>query len=253
MANTATGGEISVLDPGGYGALTITKAITVDGGTGSGWGAVLSSGTSAFTVNITTNLASDKVILRNLSINGDNVDGGNLNGIRFLDGAELTVENVNIANFSGPGIRITQNQSANVYIKNVSINNCLTGIQSSLGAGTVAGTIEDVEIRGSAAHGIDLQSNSVFTARNVNVGRNVGTGFRAGGVNTILIVENSNAFSNDVGYEGTAGGTVRMFNCGVHHNNTGISGTVTSYGSNDFAGNGISGTPTAPPAGVIVQ
>src|SRR6185369_3180997 len=31
IARTAPGGEISVLDPGGFGAVTITKAITIDG------------------------------------------------------------------------------------------------------------------------------------------------------------------------------------------------------------------------------
>jgi hypothetical protein len=34
ISNTAAGGEIDVLDPGGFGALTITKAITIDGGGG---------------------------------------------------------------------------------------------------------------------------------------------------------------------------------------------------------------------------
>src|SRR5260221_14271951 len=31
ISRTATGGEISVLDPGGYGAVTITKPITISG------------------------------------------------------------------------------------------------------------------------------------------------------------------------------------------------------------------------------
>ena len=32
ISKTAAGGEIDVLDPGGFGAVTITKAITLDGG-----------------------------------------------------------------------------------------------------------------------------------------------------------------------------------------------------------------------------
>src|SRR5215468_7208489 len=31
ISKTAAGGEISVLDPGGYGAVTITKSITISG------------------------------------------------------------------------------------------------------------------------------------------------------------------------------------------------------------------------------
>src|ERR1700751_4855879 len=32
ISKTANGGEIDVLDPGGFGAVTITKNITIDGG-----------------------------------------------------------------------------------------------------------------------------------------------------------------------------------------------------------------------------
>lgn len=32
ISKTATGGEINAIDPGGYGAVTITKSITIDGG-----------------------------------------------------------------------------------------------------------------------------------------------------------------------------------------------------------------------------
>jgi hypothetical protein len=49
ISRTATGGEIDVLDPGGFGALTITKSITIKAiGT---IGGVLVSGTNGFTVN----------------------------------------------------------------------------------------------------------------------------------------------------------------------------------------------------------
>src|SRR5882672_8393711 len=43
ISKTAEGGEIDVLDPGGYGAVTITKAMTIDGGHGSGWASILVS------------------------------------------------------------------------------------------------------------------------------------------------------------------------------------------------------------------
>src|SRR5204863_3525834 len=55
ISKTAEGGEIDPLDPAGYGTVTITKAMTIDGGTGSGWGSILASGVaSAVNVNITT-------------------------------------------------------------------------------------------------------------------------------------------------------------------------------------------------------
>src|SRR6201992_683516 len=65
ISKTAAGGEIDVLDPGGFGTVTITKAITIDGG--GTLASILASGTNGINVNAG---ASDIVILRNLSING---------------------------------------------------------------------------------------------------------------------------------------------------------------------------------------
>src|ERR1017187_9679473 len=49
ISKTAVGGEINCIDPGGFGALTITKAITIDcANTEAG---VLVSGTNGITVN----------------------------------------------------------------------------------------------------------------------------------------------------------------------------------------------------------
>src|SRR5580692_517138 len=66
ISKTATGGEIDCLDPGGFGALTITKAITLDCGYGQ-VGSVLVSGSNGIVVAAG---ASDVVIIRNLEING---------------------------------------------------------------------------------------------------------------------------------------------------------------------------------------
>src|SRR5882724_153052 len=66
ISKTAPGGEIDALDPGGFGGLTITKAITLDGGCGQ-VATVLVSGTNGIVVSAGTN---DTIILRNLRING---------------------------------------------------------------------------------------------------------------------------------------------------------------------------------------
>src|SRR5215510_6870701 len=46
ISKTAINGEIDALDPAGYGSVTITKSITLDGGTGSGWASILSGPTN---------------------------------------------------------------------------------------------------------------------------------------------------------------------------------------------------------------
>ena len=93
ISKTAAGGEIDALDPAGYGAVTITKAITIDGGGGQ-VASVLVSGTNGIVVQAA---ATDVVILRNLRINGI---GTGLNGIRFLSGKDLNIENDYIFGFT---------------------------------------------------------------------------------------------------------------------------------------------------------
>src|SRR5438094_1892466 len=51
ISKTAVGGEIDVLDPGGFGAVTITKSITIDGTQGAGFGSILVSGTNAVIID----------------------------------------------------------------------------------------------------------------------------------------------------------------------------------------------------------
>src|ERR687894_199601 len=51
ISKTAAQGEISTLDPGGFGTVTITKSITIDGTTGQGYGSILAAGTNGVTVN----------------------------------------------------------------------------------------------------------------------------------------------------------------------------------------------------------
>src|SRR5213593_161153 len=65
ISKTAAGGEISALDPGGFGAVTIIKSITISGdGTLAG---ILAAGVNGVIVAAGAN---DVVILRSLSING---------------------------------------------------------------------------------------------------------------------------------------------------------------------------------------
>src|SRR5687767_2989416 len=95
FSKTATNGEISALDPGGFGTLSITKSITLSGdGT---LASILAAGTVGITVNISTNLTTDKVVIRNTSINGV---GTGTDGIRVINGQELVVDNVPINGFT---------------------------------------------------------------------------------------------------------------------------------------------------------
>src|SRR5262245_23455847 len=89
-------GEITVLDPGGYGAVTITKGISIiNDGVGEA-GALVSGGLNGITINAGPN---GKVSLRGLTIKGIGFGGGN--GIVFNSGNSLTIENCVVRNLSG--------------------------------------------------------------------------------------------------------------------------------------------------------
>src|ERR1700747_2333291 len=62
ISKTAPGGEMDALDPGGFGAVTITKSITLDGGGGQG-ASVLVAGTNGIVVAAG---ATELVIIQNL-------------------------------------------------------------------------------------------------------------------------------------------------------------------------------------------
>src|SRR6185369_940130 len=132
ISKTADGGEISALDPGGFGAVTITKGITINGdGT---LAAILAAGTNGIIVNAPANR---DVIIRNVSINctGNGVSPG-IKGIRFLAGQSLTLQNVNIYGFNSSCLEI--NLAANRPITHVvdsNFANCGNGISVSNTAG----------------------------------------------------------------------------------------------------------------------
>src|SRR5260370_25115769 len=96
ISKTAVGGEIDVLDPGGFGAVTITKSISIEN-TGNIAG-VLVSGTNGIVISAPSNAL---VLLRGLTIEGL---GTGQNGIDFLAGGELYVEHCFINNFTRRGI-----------------------------------------------------------------------------------------------------------------------------------------------------
>ncbi len=116
ISKTAPGGEIDALDPGGFGALTITKAITLDGGGGQ-VASVLVSGTNGIVVAAG---ATDVVTIRNMRINGI---GSGINGIRFISGKALNIENCYIFGFNTNGIDIALGQAATVNIMDTVVEN----------------------------------------------------------------------------------------------------------------------------------
>jgi hypothetical protein len=129
ISKTADGGEISALDPGGYGAVTITKGITLNGdGT---LASTLASGTNGIIVNIINPAAKKDVVIRSLSINGAGTTLG-VNGIRVLAANSVSVVNTTIENFSASCIEVNVTAGGVlVNVNDVNMTNCTTGISVS--------------------------------------------------------------------------------------------------------------------------
>jgi hypothetical protein len=239
LIKTATGGEISVLDPGGYGSVTINKAITIDGGTGSGWGSILASGVSGITINITTGLASDKVILRNLSINGNNSAGG-FHGIRFIDGAELAVENVEIFNFTGSGISIAQSQASKVSLDHVRIDNSTNGISISTTVGEAVVMGRNLHIQKFTGTGITATNNVRLGLADSVIAHGV-TGVATTGTNSIINADDIFVSFCTTGISGGGGSSINVSDSIIAQNSTGLSGTVNSFQGNSLINNTVPG------------
>ena len=163
ISKTAAGGEINVLDPGGFGGVTITKAITI---TAEGFEAgVLVAGTNAIVVNAGAN---DVVVLRGLDIDGT---GTGLNGIRFLAGKALHVENVTINNFTQAGIDFSPSGNSSLYVDDLVVRDNLpspNGIGIYVhptGAGVARGVINDAQLVDNL-NGLKATAASLVTLRN---------------------------------------------------------------------------------------
>ena len=95
ISKTAAGGEINVIDPGGFGTINITKSITLDGL------GPMSSILGVGTTGVIVNGAGIVVNLRNLTINcGSNTSS---NGIRIVNAAHVNIDNVVVENCPGTG------------------------------------------------------------------------------------------------------------------------------------------------------
>ncbi|MDT4896538.1 MAG: hypothetical protein QOH25_1615, partial [Acidobacteriota bacterium] len=203
ISKTAKDGEINALDPGGYGTLTITKSITVDGnGTHA---SVLASLTTGFIVNITDAADVRKtVIIRNISINGA---ATGVHGINFIAGLKLYVESVQIFGFqsaaSSRGIKANKTSAGQLYVKDTVISNCASGIDASTTSGVLLTAIDHVRIEGMT-DGLIFGTGTGNNVRDSFIVGNSGVGVKTS-VNAGTILERTMIDSNGTGLQPGAG------------------------------------------------
>jgi hypothetical protein len=239
ISKTAAGGFINVLDSAGYGALTITKSITVDGeGAHAG---VLAAGTQGFIING----AGIKVTLRNLAIESPTAGGPSTpgtTGINVVNAAEVHIENCWIGRFSSHAINFNPSSGAEGFINDV------TAISNG-GSAVSVGNNARVSINRLNAYtndaGVFVRGNSIATVRDSTaVGGSVGFGANTV-ASAILNLENVTTTHNANGILVAAGATVRVSNSMIVSNvtnglNNGGGGSVII----SHSGNTLTGNPT---------
>jgi hypothetical protein len=213
ISKTAAGGEIDALDAGGYGAVTITKSITIDGS--GAMASILASGTTGITINITDPADTAKTVrIRRLSINGAPPKSAGIQGIRVVAANKVFIEDTVIDGFTQHGITVETAAAAQVFVKGTTIrNNAGNGINAVSGGSQMVIRDSDVVSNGSGL----FSEKSEITAVGCTVAHN-STGIQAGGGATIRLSEVT-VVNNVTGLAATAGGAIVSFNNNVIHGN----------------------------------
>ncbi|HKH45172.1 MAG TPA: hypothetical protein VKM72_10955 [Thermoanaerobaculia bacterium] len=238
ISKTATAGEINVLDPGGFGGVTINKSITISS---EGFEAgVLVSGTNAIIINATT---TSNVVLRGLDIEGL---GTGLVGIKVLGGLgslhveKCTINNFRGANSSGIEIATTVAGTTQVFIKDTIIRNNGQNTGGAIlinpsGAGVaVKASLDNVRLENNN-FGFKVQGSTTASVSNSVAAGNFAAGFSAALTPAVLNLTDSVSASNGNGVVCAAGTTVRMDNLSITGHtqpNTVTAGACSSFGNN---------------------
>jgi hypothetical protein len=251
IAQTAAGGEISVLDPGGFGALTITKSITISGD--GELASVLVAGTNG--INVVVN-PGDVVILRDLEITG--LHGSGLTGVRMTGGGDLHVDRVRILGFSQWGIDAAFGTSVaastgRLFVNDSTFRNNIYGavFVEPASSTSVTGSINRTEIVGNG-RGLAVYDGASVTLDNSTISGCANWGIATYGASrysdlsvrntTISGCTNFGIYANNLT-------RVRISNTLITNNTNGLltagPGTITSYGDNQVYGNTIDGMPTS--------
>ena len=229
ISRTAAGGEINCLDPGGFGGVTITKALTID--CVHTVGGVLASLTNGIIVNAGL---TDRIVLRGLDIHGV---GNGFDGIKFIAGGSLHVEDSVISGMQN-GINIGAGNE--IYIKNTYI----IGVYVTGSGGLVNGVIEKTTIE-NQLYGLAVGANARVTTRGSVYSGNSSSGISAqggGSVNVDNCIVTNNAV---VGLYSADQGILRVANSFISGNNIGVStagsGIAATFFDNKLQGNTVDG------------
>lgn len=217
ISKTAAGGEINVLDPGGFGGVTITKSLTIKAhGVTAG---VLVAQTNAIVINAGAN---DKVTLVGLDINGIGTGAQtSLTGVKVLSAKSVHILDSEVQRFKAGIAVVPTSAQTRVLVKNSHIHDNGVGVITA--PGSSANTFATTTLRHN-----DISENTCgvvsssfgANASTPNADIDCGAATSATGLNKVV--------------------PVRLFHNGVNDNSTGVF-VRGSNGQAEMAWNDITG------------
>jgi hypothetical protein len=246
ISKTAAGGEINVLDPGGFGGVTITKSLTIKAeGITAG---VVVSGTNAIVINAGVN---DKVTLKGLDIIGL---GTGLVGVKIFQARTVHLVNDEIYRFQVGFSSQSTAPTTNVAIINSHIHD--NGIGVFVGPGSLASTTSTVTLRDDLV--TDNTCNIAASSFGANgatpaAATNCGSNTAASGLNQRAIINAFHSGLNDATnasvFARGSQAIVRIGDNDITQNSIDLltleGGAIRSFGDNYVAGNATTNAPTS--------
>jgi nitrous oxidase accessory protein NosD len=226
ISKTAAKGEINAIDNGGFGAVTITKSITIKAG--HNLGGVLTSGTNGIIVNAAP---TDRVTLSGLDLNG--LANTSPSGIKVLRAGTVRVERTDVWGYNFAAVDF---QPSNVGARLVVTDSRLYDNYS----GTTTGSGVVVQPSGTGT--------AIATVRRTDVDDNL-YGIVVSGAASAMVIDSSITNSDQIGvFANNAGAMIRLSSSDVTDNNVGMltanSAQILSFRNNRIAGNVTDGAPT---------
>lgn len=179
---TSSGGEIVVLDSGGYGRVTIDRSVAIVAPPGVYAGISVFTGTNG--IDIAT--PGVNVTLRGLTINGQGGD----NGVDIANAGDVIVEGCTIAGLGANGILAL---AGRLFVQDVTFReNGYYGLQTGIEA-----HLDRVRIEANAQGGVFVQDNARIVVRDSVLADNGGSGIAVvAGALTRVDVESTIVSSN---------------------------------------------------------
>lgn len=252
ISRTVAGGEINCIDAGGFGVLTITKAITI--GCSAVEAGILATGTTGIVINAGP---TDQIVLDGLDIEGM---GAGLDGIDIFQAGQVRIQHSTIRGFTTGGIYIAPGGGGGSLRVDVTdtmiVDNAGSGIRNKpTGGWSVFMLVDRTTISQNAGDGLMVNGTLTTGALSVvvrsstsNYNGHCGFISYSNGASAQLTVDDSTAIGNTTTgvLAGGAGAKVLFSRLIVSGNGTGVAqssqGIALSYGNSSIVGNTTNGS-----------